>query len=354
MDTTTFRILDIASAYLGTPLSINQVTGKIKEIYGTAHYANIYTKIHDLQKQSILNLNQTGKSSTIELNFRNYLLTDFLAEMEIKKKIDLLKRKNDLQILFTEMEKQLENIYAIKSICLADFESNIKLNRIELLFLLKGSDIKLSYQHDTAQIYNELRKLQDKHNLRIDALILNESNFFDLIKTDEINPLKEILPRKTAFFCPQAFWNQIKQITETGIKIKVNENQTNPTRISDADLTYNLARFGYKEFGPTIEQGQRICIEYIITTLLIQNDARRILAIPVILAKNSAKSNLIIFLSQKYEVSGRLLGLMRITHKIKPNKEIGEAIKLLEILNTKEIPTNEKDILQKMRLYNAA
>lgn len=354
MDTTTFRILDIASSYLDTPLSINQVTGKIKEIYGTAHYANIYTKIHDLQKQSILNLNQTGKSSTIELNFRNYLLTDFLAEMEINKKIDLLKRKSDLQILFTEMEKHLENIYGIKSICLADFENTIKLNRIELLFLLKGSDNKLPYQHDTVQIYDELQKLQDRHNLRIDALILNESEFFNLIKTDEINPLKEMLPRKTAFFCPQAFWNQIKQITETGIKIKVNENQTNPARISDSDLTYNLARFGYKEFGLTIEQGQNFCIEYMITTLLIQNDARRILAIPIILAKNSARSNLIIFLSQKYGVSGKLLGLMKITHKIKPTKEIGEAIKLLESLNTKEIPTDEKDILQKMRLYNAA
>lgn len=134
----------------------------------------------------------------------------------------------------------------------------------------------------------------------------------------------------------------------------MNENQTNPACISDSDLTYNLARFGYKEFGLTIEQGQRFCIEYIITTLLIQNDARRILAIPIILAKNSARSNLIVFLSQKYGVSGRLLGLMRITHKIKPTKEIGEAIELLEILNAKEIPANEKDILQKMRLYNAA
>ena len=86
MDTTTFRILETTSTYLGKSFSINQLTKKIKETYGTAYYANIYKKLHDLETQGIMNLNKLGTSSIVELNFRNYLLIDFLAEMEIKKK----------------------------------------------------------------------------------------------------------------------------------------------------------------------------------------------------------------------------------------------------------------------------
>ena len=354
MDATTFRILDVASAHLGAFLSINQFTEKIKEAYGTAHYVNIYRKIHDLQRQNILNLNQSGKSSVIELNFRNYLLIDFLAEMEIKKKIELLKGKDELQIFFAEMERRLTKMYAIRSICLVDFARNMKLNRIELLFLLRCSDGSSSYQDETAQIYSELQKLQDRYNLRIDALILNELEFFDLIKSDEINPLKDILPRKTAFFCPQAFWNEIREVAQEGIEIRANESQTKPERISDSNLAYNLARFGYKEFGLGVEQGQRFCIEYIVTALLIHGDARRIESIPVILAKNSARGRLMVFLSQKHGVSGRLLGLLTVLQSVKPSREIDETMKLLETLKIKQIQASEKNIIQKMRLYNAA
>lgn len=354
MDATTFRILNVASAYLGNPLSINQFTEKIREIYGTAHYVNIYRKIHDLQRQSILNLNKSGKSYIVELNFRNYLLIDFLAEMEIKKKIKLLEKKSDLQILLTEMEKSLSDILAIRSVCLVDFERNIKLNRIELLFLLKCSHDRSSCREETRRIYNELQKLQDRYNLKVDALILDESEFSDLIKSDENNPLKEILFRKTAFFCPQAFWKAIREIAGKGAEIRTSETQTSPGHISDADLAYNLARLGYREFGLGIEQGQKICIEYIVAALLIRGDARRVEAVPVILAKNRARSSLLVFLSQKYEASGRLLGLLRVLQSIKPSGEVDETIRLLETLNVKETQADESSISRKMRLYNAA
>ena len=115
-----------------------------------------------------------------------------------------------------------------------------------------------------------------------------------------------------------------------------------------------MSRFGYKEFGSRIGQGKKICIEYIITSLLMQDDARRIAAIPIIIAKNNVNSNVLIFLSQKFGVSGKLLGILKILADIKPAEEINRTISLFEALNVKETEADKSSILEKMRLYNAA
>jgi len=86
MDTPTLRILDTISSNLGDSISINQLTERIRETYGTAHYANIYHKLQKLKKEGLLSLDLIGRSSNIKLNFQNYLLIDTLAEMEIEKK----------------------------------------------------------------------------------------------------------------------------------------------------------------------------------------------------------------------------------------------------------------------------
>ena len=80
MDTPTLRILETISSNIGDPLSINKLTERIKDIYGSAYYANIYQKLQDLKNEGMLNLELIGKSSNIKLNFQNYLLIDTLAE----------------------------------------------------------------------------------------------------------------------------------------------------------------------------------------------------------------------------------------------------------------------------------
>ena len=354
MNTTTFRILDTISAELGKSFSINQLTAKIKERHGTAHYVNIYKKLHNLEKQQILTLNKIGKSSIVRLNFQNYLLTDLLTEMEIERKLEFLQGKTDLQMILAEMYRYLSKMYSIKSICSMNQKKNMKLNRLELLFLLKTSNDESLTQDEITKILTETKKLQNKHNLKIDCLLLEENEFSGLLESNEINPLKEILYNKTAFFCPQAFWDKIREIVDKGIEIRTKESETKPAEIAEMDLINNLARFGYREFGSRIGQGQEFCIEYIITALLMQGDARRIETIPIILAKHNANSNLLIFLAQKFGLSGRLLGLLKILEKIKPMKETKKTIGLLEALNVEEIKADEESILQKMRLYNAA
>lgn len=303
-----------------------------------------------LKKEGLLNLGLIGRSSVIKLNFQNYLLTSFLAEMEIEKEMEFLKKRHELHVFLEELEKSLNEMCAMKSISAINPAENIKLNRIELLFLLRKTS---SYHDETVELYREMKELQNKHNLRIDSLILDEDDFSDLIRSNEINPLREALANKIAFFCPQAFWSEIRRIAEE-TEIKTIRKETRPTTISDLDLVYNLGRFGYKEFGSTLQQGREYCIEYLTTTLLLLGDTRRLEAIPVILAKNSFRSSLLAFLSQKFGTSGRLLGLLKILRGVRPKNEIDETIEIMEALNVEEISADQRSILQKMRLYNAA
>jgi hypothetical protein len=349
MDTPTLRILDTLSSNLGDFLSINQLTERIRETYGTAYYANIYQKLQKLKKEGLLSLDPIGRSSNVKLNFQNYLLIDTLAEMEIQKKKNFLTKRNDQLLFLSEIDKLLNDTCTIRSVSSINPTKNIKLNRTELLFLLRETP---EYHNMTIQLFKEMLKLQNRYNLKINGLIIDRNDFYDLTTSDEINPLREALSAEITFFCPHAFWSEIKQIAEK-TEIKTISTETKPANISDLDLTFNLGRFGYREFGLQIAQGTRFCIEYITAAILLQADARLIEAIPIILAKNSFKSNVMAFLSQKFEISGELLGLLKILRAIKPTREITETIDLLETINATEIPADEKSILEKMRLYNA-
>ncbi|MCW4045407.1 MAG: hypothetical protein NWE94_07825 [Candidatus Bathyarchaeota archaeon] len=269
--------------------------------------------------------------------------------MEIEKKKNFLTERNDLFSFIAEMDKALLGSCAIDSIISINPLRNIKLNRIELLFLLRDTP---NYHEETINIHKETLKLQNKHNLKINSLVTDKKDFADLSTSDEINPLREALSKKITFFCPQAFWNAIKEIIEK-TEIRTIRLETKPANIPDSDIAYNLNRFGYKEFGLRITQGRKFCIEYITIAILLQEDARLTEAIPIILAKNNFKSNLLAFLSQKYETAGKLVSLLKILNTIKPKQETTEAIAILETYNPKEIPADEESILQKMRLYNA-
>jgi hypothetical protein len=105
--------------------------------------------------------------------------------------------------------------------------------------------------------------------------------------------------------------------------------------------------------GSEIREGERICLEYIIASILMMEDARRIDSIPILLAKNKANYNLLIFLSQKHSLLPRLLGMLRVLNNISPTRETMQAIEILETLRTTEEKADEKSIEQMMALYNA-
>ena len=352
MDETTYRILDTLWRETGKTISIHELTSRIKGSYGTAYYPNIYDKAHELATDGTITLTKTGRSSLANLNFANYLLIDLLTELEIKRKHDLLTKSKELQMLFKDAEERYDDIRSIESISAISAEKNLKLNRTEMLFLLHYTN-NHHLQSDIKRIHAIARDLQALHNIRIDSLILTTTEFIELLTSNEINPLKEMLYDKISFHAPQDFWFHTSTALTKGYRIGLLNTQTNPARIAEKDLAFNLARFGYKEIGPEIREGQRICMEYIIVSLMRNGDARHIEAIPILLAKNKTNYNLLIFLSEKYGLSGLLIGLLKALERIRPSEETEMAIEILESMKPKEIRVDTKSIYGKMKLYGA-
>ncbi len=85
------------------------------------------------------------------------------------------------------------------------------------------------------------------------------------------------------------------------------ETCSNPGKVPERDIAYNLAKFGYSELGGRLEKGTDICLEYVIASILMKGSARRAKAIPALLAKNSPDYSILFFLCKKYNILGGLL-----------------------------------------------
>jgi hypothetical protein len=351
MDEATFRVLDTLSREMGSTISTNQLTFKIRQRYGTGYYARTYNKLTELSKQGLITITKAGKSSIPSLDLSSYRLLDLLSEIEIRKKWEFLDDSRILQPLLRDIEAYAHKDPQIVSISIIGPERNTKLNRAELLILIRNS-IESSSRR-IVSVHRTVMDAQNRHNVRIDALLLSTEEFAELLVSDEINPLREMLTDKITFYAPQAFWNELASIFAKGHRIRVLSTETNPARIPEKELIFNLNRFGYREIGPKITEGEKICIEYIIASILMKGDTRRVNAIPVLLSKNTANYRLLAFLSQKYGQSGRLLGLVKAMHALKPRREAALMIDMMEELGVEEIKADKNAIAQVMRLYNA-
>jgi hypothetical protein len=349
MDNATIRILKVISSSIGDSLSINELTNRMKSRYGSAYYANIYQKLQNLKDNGLLNLEPIGRSSSIKLNFMNYLLIDTLSDMEIEKKLEFLSNKANLFSFFAEMDKSLSEKCYIRSISAIDPLKKIKLNRIELLSLL---NVTPDYLDQAIELQKITLNLQRKFNLKINNLILDTNDFLNFLTSDEINPVREALSQQIILYNPQAFWSQIREIAQKN-QIRTIQAETKPLNIPDSDINFNLNRFGYSEIGNAFDEGKKFCIEYITVSLLLREEARGIDAVAVILAKNSFNNDLLAFLSQKYEVSPRLLGILNILLQTNPKPEVDNTVKILKAINPQELPADENSIRQKLELYNA-
>jgi len=171
------------------------------------------------------------------------------------------------------------------------------------------------------------------------------------LKSPEKNPIKEMLSNKIALQLPQNFWTSIWNAYAHGIQIRFESEETNPFKISEANLAFNLTRFGYRELGPEIHQESDISIEYIIASILLKDDKRRIAAIPIILSKNKANYRLLAFLSQKFGFAEKLLGLLITMKRIRAERDIQDAIEILKMWGIQPIKADEAHIRSTMSLY---
>jgi RNase P subunit RPR2 len=222
----------------------------------------------------------------------------------------------------------------------------MKLNRTELLIILDEKD-----ETKLERTNKLMREMKKQYYTRIEYLIMTESELINSLKSPERNAIKEMLSNKIALHLPQNFWMLIRNACAHGMHIKFEIRETNPANIGETDLLYNLARFGYKELGPEIQQGQDFSIEYITASILLNDNRRRISAIPLILAKNKANYNLLTFLSQRYGFAERLLGLLITLGKIAPAKGLENAIMLLKGTGIHPIKPDEAHIRNTLLLY---
>lgn len=355
MDEATYRILDILSRRLGISMSINEITKNIDEIHGGTYYANTHEKIKELDREEILILTKAGRSSLVSLNFDNYMIINMLAEMELRRKHDFLKGKQEMQMLMLKIDTHMRSVPLISHILLMYPEKNTKLNKAEMLIHLKESDDKKAVEGTKIQIHTIAETLQQTHNVRMDYLALENGTFIDLLKSNEHNTIREMLHDKIAILHPQDFWLEVKNVTEKGIKIYAISHEISPAKISEEDIVFNLARFGYTEIGSKVKQGKLFCVEYVISSIMFHDDTRRMDAIPVIIAKTPKISyDLLLFLARKYGFGGKMLGILRILRNLVAHrmKTVDEPIRLLEAMGIEEVKVNIKSIKEKLRLYN--
>ncbi|MEM0360613.1 MAG: hypothetical protein QXK06_04740 [Candidatus Diapherotrites archaeon] len=373
MDELNFRILDALASSLGNNTSISSLKERVKERSGKATYKNIYEKTQELARNKILNLEIAGKASLVSLNLENPATFDLLSEMEFAKKRKFLEKNPEMQAFLFAMESTFSRgFYFIESISIMRPARNAKLNKAEFLFLLREplltetekqwdskEEGEKAIQNEIELIYSTMQLLQKRHNLKADFLVLRENEFFELLKEQGKNALKEMLSDKTAFYSPQAFWLSIRRAMDQGITVKAESEEFKPAKASEKELFYNLSRFGYTEFGEKLQSSENIAIESIAMAILLQGDARRKEAIPVIISKafdNKAgrKPNyrLLAFMCARYGKLPELLGLLEAFNKIKPLKETEKAIKLIKKSGIEGKKVDLNALKEKMRLYN--
>lgn len=361
MDQTTYMIFDELTGNLGRDFSIHSLTNEIKKDHNRGHYKNIYDRIKDLKKSNDIILDKIGKSLIIRLNFESHDLLSLLSQFELIKKRESAKKDKELGMLISDMDAKFgEGFFTTDSICMIDPEGNKKVNRAEILIIQKdiprGHSIEGLLKKEMYGIFEIIKSLERMHNIKIDHLILSGNEFDELIAEKDHNPLKQMLSSRIILANQENFWHKIKRIFGRGISIKSSQD-INPAKISEENLIYNLSRFGYKELGAKIEAGKGYCIEMIIASLLLKNDARRIEAIPILVRKNLETGrrpifSLLIFLAKKYNRSGELFGLLRSSSRYCDDRTLADAVEFMEKTGIVPKDADEHAIKQKMRLYH--
>jgi hypothetical protein len=340
----TFRVMDGLTRNLGRTFSIQDLTNEIRRTRGRAHYANVYNCVQSLKRQGLIELSKTGGTSTISLNLRRYALIDVLAEMEIERKRRALRSIRMAESLFAAVDAALGRLSSVAAVAAIDAERNLRLNRLELLVLMRDDG-------GSARIHEALADLKRLHSTRIDDLGLTEREFVTYLTSEEKNPISDMMAEEIAFIYPQALWSAIARAS--GRKVPVRGPALHPARLTEAELSHNLERFGYPMMGTARKSERDICLEYVVIAALLGEDARRKLAVPVILSKNAANPRLLAFLAAKYRVGDVLLGQLQVLARMKVGPEVKETVAHLRQLGAKPADSDARAIRQTLRTYDA-
>ena len=345
MNGTEFRVLEAMSRRVSDSVSIRQLTSEMEES-GPAYYPNIYRALASLQKEGIVTMEKQGKASIPSLNFASYLLLDALTEMELQKKREFLRKWPDTWGVFESMERELGDLPSVRSILLLDPERNAKLNRAEPLVIMTEKD-----RTEEGKVEKVANEIGTRLNVRVEPLVVAGADLIEQLRSPEKNPYRELLPGMVVLYMPQRFWRLIRDAVVHGVRIRFDLDRTDPSKIGEKDLVHNLARLGYKELGSEAKGGRDFSVEYIVSSVLLGEDMRRIAAVPVLLAKNKVGYSLLAFLSQRYGFAEKLLGALVAMIKVAPSREIERAVGAMSGGGVIPAKMDEAHVRQALRLY---
>lgn len=350
MNETTFRILDVLARRLGHPLSIRELVAVVRDLHGTAHYANVYRALRPLRGEGVVLAQPAGRSSQISLDLRSTRTVDLLAETELERKRRLLAQRPEAGRLMEALSDAFGDLETVGSVSLVDPERGLRLNRVELLVTWVGGRPEGDVR---APILEAGQRVGRVSLVRIDTLALEREEFLALLGAEEANPVRDAMARGMAVLGPQALWLLIRALARRGIQVRWEGGPVDPADVPEAELVSNLARFGYQELGTRVEPARTLCLEYVVVALLLGSDPRRRGGAAVLLAKNRFHPHLLAYLAIKHGVAGPLLGILRMLSRIRPADILREAVKELEAEGEEGTLRDEERVREALRTYDA-
>ena len=333
------KILRYLSDSMGNGGNILSMSDGIRKKYGPAYYPNIYNTIMRLEKKGILSTIIDGNNRQIRLDMKNPLSIYYISEAENQKTMGI----EIQQGLLNELLDLALDSY-ILTMCSLKHEKHIKINRIELLIIIR------SHEQDGSLISN-LLKIESLHNTKIDPIILTSNEFSDMLDGDNLNSIKDLITDKSILYNTEGFWGLIRKYKLDG---KYQNLIKFPDELGQSELAYNYNRFGYSLYEDT-KGGKELSLE---DTIFLMNQAREIrirYGAFILLKKNIRKINLmyLYYIFKRRDQLNVLKGILSTTEEFCDKEDRRKISTLERLIPNRKSEAYDKKLIKKYILqYN--
>ncbi len=300
----TCLVLGALARNFGRLLSIKRLVSEISAIK-PSFYKNVYDEVMLLEQQGLLKMLKAGNNNLIEFDFSSIDLVNALSELELQKSAELLdaRKLSASKVAFTELMLSLSPGTAA---CVVSGSKSLALNMLEFLIVLPDS---VNSREARASTHSAVNSFSLKTNFKTTTLMLTALEFRQLLSDAKANSLKHLIKQETCFYNPQLYWLNFYSMQKQGLKTVFQEATGNALDLTRDDVLKTFARHGYAELGGVAETTGDYCIETAIAAALLQEDARLLEAIPIVLAKNKVNYHLLEYLIAKHGKTG-LMGFL--------------------------------------------
>ena len=290
------KILSYLSDNFGDGGNILEMSKGIDKRYWPAYYPNIYNTARKLAKIGVIDIEHEGNSKLVRLNTENPLSTYYISEIENYKNQKIAIPKEMLSSILNLSQK-----FDIFSICALDPERCLKINRLELLILIRNHD-------ESSYLLENVLQMESTYNIKIDPIILTPDEFAKLMKGGEMDLIKDLILSKNILYNSDGFWELIKQ---RKIDTSYRKLGKYPQDLTSEELSYNYNRFGYR-LNESAKTSNKLSIELTIFSMSINEEIRIKYGAIILLYKNISKINLahLYYLYKRYDDLGIFKGIL--------------------------------------------